>query len=219
MRRPGTIDTVALLLALMAPCSAMAQSQGGNPAQHTLPQATSFSPGTPRVRITAGSAVNVPGVIRFEGFTPKSDGTILGENADTVSVRVDGNRDVTVLRPLRRATGRISGSDPAQLLVASDTGALVTIPRPAIQRYEVSKGRASRLRNVLIGLAIGVGVGVAAGFADNECDNDPPRFMGGCIVQPQAVGAVLGAGGGALIGALVPRPERWTTRTLDQLPR
>ena len=227
MRGPNRIGTVALLLALMAPCSAMAQAQDKTSAQHTTLQASSLeSPGSDtRVRITAGPRVEVPGVIRFEGPTPTSDGTIVREGADTVSVRVDGDRDVTILRPLRRAVGLITNAESSLLLVDSGGGATVTVPRDAIARYEVSKGRASRRRKVLSGVLVGAGVGAAIGFAaGNACHEEPSHEFGfgNCYMASEGgalAGLMFGAGGGAAIGALVPRHERWSNRPLSQLPK
>jgi hypothetical protein len=90
MRGPNTIGTVALLLALMAPCSAIAQTQDNASAEHTLPQASSLesSAKDPRVRITAGPRVEVPGVIRLEGRSPASDGTIVNLCAVQVKSRL-----------------------------------------------------------------------------------------------------------------------------------
>jgi hypothetical protein len=205
----------------------MAQGQDEASAQHTLPQASSLkSPGSDtRVRITAGPRVEVPGVIRFEGLTPTSDGTIVREEADTVRVRVDGDSDVTIVRPLRRAVGLITHSDPTRLLVDSGGGATVTIPRDAIAQYEVSKGRASRRRNVLIGVLVGGGLGAVIGFAaGSACHEEPSQGFGfgNCYMAAEGggvIGLMFGAGGGALIGALVPRHERWSTRPLSQLPK
>ena len=225
MRGSNTIGTVTLLLALMAPCSAMAQTQDDASAQYSLLQASPLkSPGSDiRVRITAGSIVEVPGVIRLDGFTRTSSGTIVAENADTVRVRVGGDGDVTILRPLRRAVGLITHSEPARLLVDSGGGTTVTVPRAAVARYEVTKGRASRRRNVLLGLLVGAGVGAAIGLAvGSACDEEPSGGFGGnCYMASEGgalVGLMFGAGGGAVVGALLPRPERWSNRPLSQLP-
>jgi len=231
MRAPHAPATTCVLFMLIASGAFAGAPQGGVPGQNTAAVRSSLeSPGHgARVRITSGAAVALPGVLRFDGLTPMTDAVIIHDDADTVTVRTDGDRRVKVLRPLRHAVGVITRSDLERLVVDSGATEVVTVPRDAVVRYEVSKGRASRRRNVLLGVLVGGGVGAAIGFAaGNACHPEPvapnsgfPTF-GNCFMAREGgalAGLMIGAGGAAAVGALLPRHERWTTRPLSQLPK
>jgi hypothetical protein len=219
MRTPSRTPILGVLLTLVA-SGAFAATQDSSPAE-VLPGQPAVPSGT-RVRLTAGTQVELPGVVRFVGTMPITDGSIVANGKETVSVRLEGQPDVTIVRPLRRAVGIISESDAARLLVTSDIGGTVTIPRPAVARYEISKGRASRLRNALIGLLIGSVGGAAIGFANGKGCTDVQYFgFNDCFGEPEVstvAGFLIGGGSGALAGALWPRPERWSARPISQLP-
>ena len=217
--------TAGLLLVLIARSGAIAEA--AQEAAVTDPNAIrSASPGPTsgtRVRITTGPDVELAGIVDFHGGTPATKGAVIENDASTVRIRVAGQPDVTVLRPRRSMAGVITQSDAARLLIAPEGGSVVTIPRDSIARYEISKGRVSRRRNLLIGLLVGGAAGAALGFAHgNECQPSGALFDLHCLMEPAASafgGLLIGAGSGAAVGAFIPRHERWTTRPLTELPK
>lgn len=223
MRASRRTALAGLLVVLAAPGGVFAVAQDAPATQQAplQPPSPAAPDGSTRVRLTAGPDVEVPGVIRFQGGI-MSAAAIIRQDEDTVSLRVEG-REVTVLRPKRRAVGVINDADAASLQLTSEAGRSVTVPRRAIERYEVSKGRISRLRNALIGFLVGTVAGCLITIATSDgCTEEPGALAPACVipydVAAPVVGAGLGAGIGAGIGALMPRPTRWTTLPLDQLP-
>ena len=214
-----------LLLVLIARSGAFAEAaqEAGvtdpSPSRSASPGPTSSGP---RVRITTGSDVELSGIVDFQGGTPATKGALIESDADTVRIRVAGQPDVTVLRPRRSMVGVITQSDAARLIVAPEGGSVVTIPRDGVARYEISRGRVSRGRNVLIGLLVGGVAGAAIGFAHgHRCQPRSNVEIWHCWMEPEAstlFGLMVGAGGGAAVGAFIPRHERWTMRPLIELP-
>lgn len=100
-----------------------------------------------------------------------------------------------------RLLGTVLSADPQELVLATrhspEQAPTVTIPLEAIESLEISLGQRS---NTLNGLAYGtlggavLGVGVIGVMCLAE---------GGCEGGWLAVGAVVGAGGGAVLGLLV----------------
>lgn len=88
----------------------------------------------------------------------------------------------------------------------------VSVTRNTITRIDVSRGRRSRGKSVLYGVAIGVGSALVLGVAAGD---DPPNsFLAFTAMQKALVFNILTVPVGALVGAIVgPGPERWTTTT------
>jgi hypothetical protein len=110
--------------------------------------------------------------------------------------------------------GRVAAvtADTLYLAVADSLGPLA-IPRPLVQRVDLSRGVPSRgasaIRRGIGGGISGALVGWAIGALDDDIDDGDAALIGGAI----------GFGTGALFGALFPR-ERWkklklTTVTSD----
>jgi hypothetical protein len=103
--------------------------------------------------------------------------------------------------------GTITAWDPENLTMTSDKGPIV-LPRGAVSRLELSRGRKSRGRKALLGAGIGAAAGALVGFAHGS---DPP---GSSIVAFDAgtyalTFGALGAAAGALIGVAITPGERW----------
>ena len=105
----------------------------------------------------------------------------------------------------KRLVGTITAWGPENLTVTSEKGPIV-LPRGAVSRLEVSRGRKSRGRGALVGAGIGVGAGVVGGFAHGS---DPPGLVS-FNASFYAFGyGILGAAAGALIGLAITPGERW----------
>jgi hypothetical protein len=117
---------------------------------------------------------------------------------------------VRVLAPRvaeRSLVGVLLANDGDGLLVKRDEGGVsVTIPRSAITRLEVSRGRKSKMRAALIGAAAGAGAGAAVGAMTWSEGDQYFYFDKGSYI---AVNSVLLGGIGALVGALLPQGEKW----------
>lgn len=174
------------------------------------------SPGDARIRITAASVVELPGVIHLEGVT--ATGSIVSSDDDTVTVPATGGRIVTLPRPGRKVIGVLAGSDEHMITVARDRGPAVTIPRMAIGRLERADGRRSRRRSAGLGFLIGGGGGAGIGYLiGNSCQ--PTGFLG-CFLEPAVStvgGLIIGGGAGALFGALARPAEQWKPVPVDWL--
>lgn len=147
-------------------------------------------------------------------------GVVQAKGQDTVTI---GTR-VRVLAP-GIAEGSIVGvvlsTDGDDLLVRREgnTGS-ITLPRAAISRLEVSRGKRSKAKGALIGGVIGAGAGAAIGAASWGCNGDVGCELARDLVFESKGGYVagysaLGAGVGALAGVLLTRGEKWqivTTR-------
>jgi hypothetical protein len=135
------------------------------------------------------------------------------------------------VRVTSRATGRFVGtlvgatSDSVRVELAG--GSSVVIPRSAIAQLEVSAGvRRNGWRGAGIGLLAGAGVGGAIGLATyrrTEC-RDPLLDVLVCSLVDQTsrsvtvmTDAVVGATGGAIVGALIGQVgrERWVRLPLE----
>ncbi len=83
----------------------------------------------------------------------------------------------------------------------------LAIPRTAITRLEVNRGKGSRGKSALVGSVIGFGAGVAATVIEHKAQGDSDN-----IVEDLVVGSLFfGTGGivlGGVVGSLFPR-ERW----------
>lgn len=121
------------------------------------------------VRVHAPKAFDVPGVLTAaEGRT---DWRVQKAKEDLpfFSTEVEGwTLQVAAPRPGGTLEGRVVSVDTGELVVTlPGRSGLFRIPPEAIARLDVSRGRASRARNVLLGGATGLGSGLAltAGIA------------------------------------------------------
>jgi hypothetical protein len=107
-----------------------------------------------------------------------------------------------------RLVGEISAIDEDTVTVESSASHMtVSIPRVKIDRVELSEGMRSRWVDGGIGAATGAATGAITCAEDNSHSSH-----GYVRVSTTAVAAacgVVGAGIGALIGALIPPGERW----------
>ena len=92
------------------------------------------------------------------------------------------------------------------------------VPRDALTKIEISLGRRSRTRGVLVGALVGAAIGVIAVLATPEEPCQPSDILGcPAFGISQGEGAVyiggVGAVSGALIGSLIPPGERWKAAT------
>ncbi len=95
------------------------------------------------------------------------------------------------------------------------------IPLGSLTRLEVSQGKKSNVgKGALIGGLVGAGVGLALGLAASAEDSEGFAPVGpegaGDVLGVSAIMGGLGAGIGALIGAISPG-ERWKEVPLDRL--
>ncbi len=98
-------------------------------------------------------------------------------------------------------------------LRTADQKQATLVPRHAITQAEVSLGRRSKKRHVLIGALIGGAAGAIAVLATPEESCDPNALFGCSSGPSQGEGALifgaLGAAVGAGVGALIPVGEEW----------
>jgi hypothetical protein len=114
------------------------------------------------------------------------------------------------------SSGRLIGtledvtSDKLSLWV-EDQEALVRVPLEAVEKIEVSRGRKSLWKSVLIGAGIMAAIGAATRVAEpcngSACTHYPDEGALG--------GAVIGAAAGLIVGAL--GGERWRPIAPDRL--
>jgi hypothetical protein len=178
-------------------------------------QAPSLTPGT-RVRVhTVAYTLDLPGV-RIE--PNQITGSVLSQDADTITVRVTGEGPRLVPRAGRRIIGFVVADQDRTLSLRRSDGSTVIVPREAIGKLERSAGRRSRGRNVLWGLLVGAGGGAAMGAATYSCD--APTGWGLCFGPgaAAAAGGILGGGLGAAAGVFVRGQERWSEVVPGRLP-
>jgi hypothetical protein len=116
----------------------------------------------------------------------------------------------------------VNGDD--LMLRREGTADPVAVPRSAITSLEVSRGRKSKIKGIIIGALIGAGAGAAVGAAaagTSECQPEvalcgtPEDITRGADYA--AEGLLVGTGVGALVGALLVRGERWEVVSSDKL--
>lgn len=178
-----------------------------------------------RVRVTAASEVELPGVLRMVGTT--MTGPVLSSDEDSVTVRGAAGQVVTLPRPGHTIVGTIVGVEERDVTIARDRGSVVTVPRSAIAQLERSYGRRSRKRAAGLGFLIGAGGGAGVGFLSGSTRKCPGWFAPpgapvtqSCFMEPVAstlAGVILGGGAGGLLGGLVHPGDRWTVVPVDWL--
>jgi len=111
-----------------------------------------------------------------------------------------------------KMTGTFTGRDGTNLQLISDSAQTpISIPMAEISKLERSTGRHG---HTLAGLGVGAGIGLGLGLAA-AASSDPNSFVE-IGASEVAVGTVLFAGVGALVGTLV-RSESWVEVPLASL--
>jgi hypothetical protein len=170
----------------------------------------------PRVRITTGAVVELPGVVRLDSRT--TTGSVIDSDEETVTVRGTALNAITLLRPRRKVVGLAETADSEVLILIRTNGSRVVVPRGAIAKVERTNGRRSRARAAGLGFLIGAGGGAGVGYLIGATCR--PTGLMGCFLQPWGstfTGVVLGGAAGALLGAFSPPKDRWITVSGDWL--
>ncbi len=111
-----------------------------------------------------------------------------------------------------RAVGQLQTIDATGLRMSLQGDGDLTVPRDAVSRIDVSEGNRSHwVRGAAIGGLVGLTTGVIAVVAAESSDEELELLPGfDTVVETTAVivMTVVGAGAGALIGALI-RTEQW----------
>jgi hypothetical protein len=128
--------------------------------------------------------------------------------AQEPAVRVGPGERVRVTSESLRVDGTLMAVDDDTLTIRPRDGtADVTVPRMAIAKIERTDGRRSRVRDAGLGALIGLGVGALAGLASStSCE--PREWFCSAGFNSTFFG-ILGAGAGAVTGAILPPPSRW----------
>src|SRR4030095_891180 len=182
------------------------------------PSAVGAQAPPPPVRITMGAIVDLPGIVRLDGRTKSTTGSLIDSDEETVTVRATGLNAITLPRPGRKVVGIVKTADSEVLTLVRTNGSTIVVPRGAIAKVERTNGRRSRARAAGLGFLIGVGGGAGVGYLIGASCN--PRGLMGCFLQPWGstfAGVILGGAVGAVVGAVSPPKDRWTTVSDDWL--
>ena len=111
--------------------------------------------------------------------------------------------------------------DNTLTLAAEGHASAVVVPRQEITRIDRSGGRHSRgrwaIRGAGLGLLAGVAIGLAKGNTCTGFEFVDVLTLGPCSAGTKAaIGGILGAPAGALMGLAVPPGERWEHVPLGQ---
>jgi hypothetical protein len=106
-------------------------------------------------------------------------------------------------------------ADSMQLRL-SDVDELARVPREAITKVEISRGRRSRGRGALYGALAGLAVGAGAVLATPRCE-EPDCWEIFSKGEGAALVGGLGAGLGALVGLAIPPGEKWESVPIAQI--
>jgi hypothetical protein len=151
---------------------------------------------------SSAMAVLVAGILMAGGTVLRAGDET--EPAAGARVRIRVSPGVEPPRKGSRLTGTLTESGPDSLVLTLPDERRVTIPRAAIRKMEVSRGR-HRGKGALVGAAVGLGVGLAvSGAAGATCDGWSCLGAGALLVVGTPVATVAGAGLGAAAGK-----ERW----------
>jgi hypothetical protein len=164
------------------------------------------------VRLTAGDAREIPGVLRIERSGVVTAGRLVAYDAKLVAVEMPGMTvPVALPRPGARPIGRLVAVDDDAITVRFDgQRQAFRVPRPLIAGLEVNRGGRPRvLRKMAAGAGVGALAGILIGVASG---NDDPGFMSFTAEEKAMVAGVglgiLGAGIGTIVGLAQPR-ARW----------
>ena len=127
-----------------------------------------------------------------------------------------------------RFAGSVVRSDSDSLVLRTADAVRVAAPWPSITRLEVSRGRKSHGgRGAAFGALIGIPLGAVVGLATyEECVPQGGSWIDfSCFMVPSEgqtalIGAILGGGGGALLGWIIgasSKTDRWEEVPLDRL--
>ena len=136
---------------------------------------------------------------------------------DAASAQVVGER-IRVTLPAGRIVGVLAETGPDELVLALPAGGFRTVAHDEIQRLERSLGQRRRTMlwakyGALAGTVSGGGLGLSfaldgcfsLGEADDDCSGE-----GLAVASFALISGLVGAGGGAVLGALQ-SDERWET--------
>lgn len=170
-----------------------------------------------RTLVATGLVVALASAARAEG--PADAGTADLEVAPGGRVRIRLDDASARVRGERTLTGRLLETGPDRFVLASEKdGQRIVVPRGAVERFDVSRGRGRRGRAALKGLGIGVAVGALVfGTAYATCDGNDGW---GCFGPGVALiyGTPLAGAAGAVAGAAVGQ-ERWDAVEAPRRPR
>ena len=160
-----------------------------------------------RVRVLTSDVISVPGVGRIDTQELRLDGKV-SRGPDTLTVTRPSGDEVTLPRARTLLIGEVVASDADTLTLRMDRRDVrVSVPRTALARLDVSRGRPAHgtLKGAALGGAIGAIGGAVLGLSTTEERG---------IFTPADVGkmgAALFGTIGALVGVAVGRAERWET--------
>jgi hypothetical protein len=173
-----------------------------------------------KIRITPVAGAEASGFVTLGASRIEAPAGAAKETGDFLTVK----RDQQVVHiPKKTIVGKLVATDAEFLTVMRGTEQL-TIPRAAVQRLQMSRGR-SRLGPALVGLVVGAAVGgiLASQIQTRRppCENglECAFFeVGGELTDASARAAAIMGGGvaGALCGALIGK-ERWEPVQLDNV--
>ena len=141
------------------------------------------------------------------------EASLIGERVRVRYCNADGRKSADGKGPCYRTEGQLLALAPDVLRVQPSTGLAREISRAEVERLERFLGTSrSAGRGALIGGGIGLGLGLLLGVAvaGEAGDDAVAAFVVGAPLAGGALGALIGAGIGAL-----PK-ERWTDVAEDQ---
>jgi hypothetical protein len=170
------------------------------------PPSALVGPGT-RIRITISSALTARDVSAMVGADRSVSHVRTAER--TIIVQAPQAPPLVLPAPGATFVGIVLAVDnQAVSIKAEGVSSALTVPRAAIARLERADGRRSRVRYAALGSLIGLSGGALAGLASaSSCG--PTELLCSPALGAFA-GGIVGAGTGAVIGAIMPPAERWT---------
>jgi len=156
-----------------------------------------------RLRIRAGEANEIPGVVAIGPRTVTTKGVVVHKDTKLVAVKVpEWSEPLCLPRPKAILTGGLVAMDREALIIRIDGHKEpFRVPRQVVGTLDVSAGHKSRGALVAKGAGLGLLAGAAVGAllgASTSCS--------GCILnssESAAVGGILLGGVGLVIGAAV----------------
>jgi hypothetical protein len=179
-------------------------------------------PGT-IVRIGAPKTFRIPGAFTVGDGRITWHGRKVEGDPSRLAAVVEGQpQPIAAPQPGRTLLGTIVSAESAALVVTLDQGnETVTIPSEAIERLDVSEGRESNRKNMLMGATVGFGIGLAANLAirSSECKGSGLQGALDCGAGI-IVGNLITAGlttFGAVAGARQTPDQKWREVWRDRL--